>query len=237
MAWIWWEELDLSSLTYPAFLAYFFDRPIVGSADERYYLFRKGIDNFYAYDPATVASHVRDMCRDWANLTKIYSDDQLNQGLWAVFGVAISCERFCLDPQVDISLRTDAIESMYIPFRDGAMHRTVEYVKDSFYSMWWDAILFNTFYEDDWKTGYSRSRDYRALTDDRKLMGDAILRTLVKILALDHQGCQWCALHGLGHLNHPSGGEIVQAYLDAHRSELSEIDILWIEQCRDGRCM
>jgi hypothetical protein len=177
------------------------------------------------------------MCLDFANLTKIYSDEQLNQGLWAVFGAAISCERFCLDPRVDTSLRTDAIESMYIPFRDFAAHRPVEAVRESFYFMWWDAILFNTFFEDDLTTDDGRSRrDYGALPEDRKLMGEVILRTLLKILALDHQGCQWCALHGLGHLNHPSGAEIVQAYLDAHRSELTEIDILWVEQCRDGRC-
>jgi hypothetical protein len=252
VAWIWWEELDLSTLTYPQFLAYFFDRPIVRN-DESYDLFRKGIDNFYAYDPATVASHVRDLCRSFADLAKIYSDEQLNQGLWAVFSAGIACQRFCFDPQVDTSLRTDAIESMYIPVRDVAVSRAVELVKDSFFFMWWDLIL-DEFWHSTGQHNFDHSGlnaeqliekyrqmafvsyDYAALTNDQKLMVDTMFRSLQKILALDHQGCQWCALHGLGHLNHPSGPEIVQGYLDRHRTELIYADLQWVEQCRDGRC-
>jgi hypothetical protein len=57
---------------------------------------------------------------------------------------------------------------------------------------------------------------------------------LLKILALDHRGCQWSALHGLGHLHHPLGPEIVQRYLDVHRKELTDEDAQWVENCSNG---
>jgi hypothetical protein len=90
-----WEEFDLSALTYPQFLAFFFDRPVVGDENE-YDLFRSGVDSFVASDPTTVVGHVQAMCRNFAELAKVYSPEQLEQGLWAVFGVGISCERYLL---------------------------------------------------------------------------------------------------------------------------------------------
>jgi hypothetical protein len=55
--------------------------------------------------------------------------------------------------------------------------------------------------------------------------------TLLNMLALPHQGCQWSALHGLGHLHHPLVWLAVQSYLNAHRAELSDEDAQWFENC------
>ncbi len=65
-------------------------------------------------------------------------------------------------------------------------------------------------------------------------MIETIFQTLSKILALDHRGCQICALHGLGHLYHPSSEQLVQKYLDKYRAEFSDEDVQWIEYCRDN---
>ena len=57
-------EFDLSALTYPQFLAFFFERPVVDDAEE-YALFRSGIDSFVASNPSVVASHLQmmsDLC-------------------------------------------------------------------------------------------------------------------------------------------------------------------------------
>ncbi len=113
----WAEEFDLSALSYPQFLAFFFDRPIVADK-EQYDLFRSGIDYFIASNPTTVVAHLQTMCRSFSELTKVYSNEQLDQGLWAVFGAAISCEQFLFDPKVDLGLRLDCIDSMYLPFSD-----------------------------------------------------------------------------------------------------------------------
>jgi hypothetical protein len=113
----WAEEFDLAALSYPQFLAFFFDRPVVGD-NERYDLFRSGIDYFVASNPTTVVAHVQAMCRNFSELTKVYSNEQLDQGLWAVFGAAISCEQFLFDPTVDLGLRIDCLEYMYLAFSD-----------------------------------------------------------------------------------------------------------------------
>jgi len=245
----WWaEEFDLSALTYVQFLAFFFDRPVVGEA-ETYGLFRSGIDLFVATHAATVVSHVQTMCRNFAELTKVYSREQLDQGLWAVFGAGISCEQFLFDPAVDRTLRIACIESMYLPFRDVVTHYDGD-IRESFYWMWWDMIL-HTFWlsSDRYKFDHSQldaseliekmrqlalKDDFSSLTDDQAQIAETIFRTLLKILALDHRGCQWCALHGLGHLHHPLVPDTVQDYLDVHRNELTGEDLRWVEDCRDG---
>jgi hypothetical protein len=218
------EEFDLSALTYPQFLAFFFDRPVVGDQND-YELFRSGIDSFVASDPARVVTHLQRICESYAHLAEIYSHEQLDQGLWAVFGAGIYCGRYLFDTLVNTRLRIDCVEATYLPFRDVVARNTGD-IRESFYWMWWDMIL-HAFWHD---------CDY-ALTDDGKHMAEKMYQTLARILALDHRGCQWCALHGLGHLRHPLGRDLVQRYLNVHRSELSEADARWVESCRDGSCL
>ena len=243
------REFDLSALSHPEFLAFFFDRPVVGDKNE-YELFRSGIDYFVASNPAIVVAHLHSMCRGFAQLTTVYSSEQLNQGLWAVFGAGISCERCLFDPTVDLQLRIECIESMVLPFRDVVALSAVD-KRDSFCWMWWDMIL-HTFWQDADKfdyaslsgsskniveTMYQRALqfDYAGLSEDSKQILEATFQTLRRILALDHPACQWNALHGLGHLHHPMVRETVQRYLDAHRSELSEEDVRWVEGCSEGK--
>ena len=223
----WAEEFDLSALTYRQFLAFFFDRPVVGDKDQ-YDLFRSGVDYFVASDPAIVVAHLHAMCQGLSELTTIYSHEQLDQGLWAVFGAGISCEQYLFDAAMDLGLRIDCVESMYLPFRDIVAQSSLDKT-ESLYFMWWDMIL-HTFWQmaDDYKF------DYPALSTDGKQIMEAMYRTLLKILALEHPACQWSALHGLGHLNHPLGREAVQNYLDIHGSDVSQEDVKWIARCRDG---
>ena len=243
----WAEEFDLSALSYDQFLAFFFDRPVVKVG--QYELFREGIDFFIATKPETVVSHLRTMCRTFAELAKVYSPEQLDQGLWAVFGSGINCEQYLFGPAVDSALRTTCIESMYLPFRDVVTLRGGD-IHDSFYFMWWDMIL-HTFWGATDQHKFDRSglsadelmekmwqlaltHDYSRLTAEETHMAETMFRTLVKILALDHRGCQWCALHGLGHLHHPLVRGIVQEFMNVHRDELSGEDLRWVEACRDG---
>src|SRR5580698_6715421 len=97
----WQDDFDLSALSYPQFLDFFFDRPIVGD-HKTYDLFRGGIDYFIASNPAAVVAHAQAMCRNFLEVSKIYSHEELDQGLWAVFGAAISCEQYLFDPAVDL---------------------------------------------------------------------------------------------------------------------------------------
>jgi len=179
-------------------------------------------------NPAAFVANVQAMCLNFGDVAKIYSPDQLDQGLWTIFGGVLHCEEYLFDPTIESSLRVDCVESMYLPFRDVVANITID-VKESFYWMWWDIVL-NGLYPvpKEYKYGYL------TLTDDQSQMIEAIFRTLSKILALDHRGCQLCALHGLGHLYHPSSEQLVQKYLDEHRGEFNDEDVNWIEGCRDS---
>jgi hypothetical protein len=220
-----WREFDLSALTRPQFLAFFFDRPVVGDKNEGD-LFRSGMDSFVASNPTTVVGHIEAMCRNFAELPTIYSHEQIDQGLWAVFGGRLRCEQYLFDRSVDRALRMGCIESMYLPFRDIVASGPTN-ISDSFYWMWWDIIL-HAFWPP--VGGYY----YSALNNDKKQMAETMYQTLSGILALNHRGCQWCALHGLGHLHHPLVRETVQSYLNVHRNELTDDEVQWIEACRDG---
>jgi hypothetical protein len=70
-------------------------------------------------------------------------------------------------------------------------------------NMWWDSLCY------DWHCG-NRSRDRGG---EDQLMQDVIFETLTKILALDSVACQTAALHGFGHLHHPSTEQIIGAYI------------------------
>jgi hypothetical protein len=236
-----WMEFDLSALTYPQFLAFFFDRPVVGD-DKCYDLFRSGIDSFEASDPAAVVSHLQTMCTTFPELARAYSQEQLDQELWAVFGSAISCERFLFDPAVDSTLRTACIESMYLPFAEVVSRLSID-IHETFYWMWWDMIL-HTFWENYdpyFLTGDSPPHyvppDYEdpALLDEQgKQMSEVLFKVLSRILEIPNRGCHFCALHGFGHLHYSKGSETVQKYIDTHRDELSSEELHWVEGCRDG---
>jgi hypothetical protein len=222
-----WNEFDLSTLTFPQFVALCFDRPVLADSKE-FQLFHSGINAFVASDPNIVVTHVRTMCREFATLAPAYSKEQIDQGLWAVFGAGIGCDQFIFDPSVDNTLRLECIESMYIPFAEVVTHCSTD-IRATFYWMWWDIIL-HTF----WSIADNYRRDYSALSNDWKRVVDTMHITLSRILGLDHHGCQVCALHGFGHLHHPSVGEIVQRYIEVHRHEINQDELHWVEQCRDG---
>ncbi len=222
-----WTEFDLSTLTFPQFTEFFFDRPIAGDKEE-YDLFRLGVDAFVASDSKIVVTHILTLCRGFATFATVYSNEQIDQGLWAVFGAAISCERFIFDLSVSDALRTECILSMYIPFAEVVTRSSTD-VQATFYWMWWDMIL-HTF----WSIADDYRRDYSALSNDWRRVVDTMLVTLSSILALDHKGCQVCALHGFGHLHHPSVSGIVEQYIENHRRELNRDELLWVEHCRDG---
>jgi hypothetical protein len=249
-----WKDFDLSALTYPEFLAFFFERPVVANP-EQYELFRSGIDGFVASNPPVVVSHLQTMCRNYAQLTGIYSSEQLDQGLRAVFGVGISCERFLFDRAVSTEIAGACIESMYLPFEQAASSLSTD-IEDTFFGMWWDMIL-HTFWEeydpwfhsnpmppDDQPLGTKASyREYTppnyddsSLLDERgKQMLEVLCNTLSKILEIPNRGCQLCALHGFGHLHSSRGSEIVQNYIDSHGHEFSSQELQWVEGCRIGK--
>lgn len=137
-------------------------------------------------------------------------------------------------PSVLLTERLDSIHSMYFVFSDFVAKSTVPVMENCF-SMRWDFVA-KGFWEqlllDDIKEG-----DFAGLNEERRTLLDAMLGTLLKILALPDKRTQGYALHGLGHLHHPGVRKAVQQYLDQHRNELPPEGIRWVEMCRDGTVM
>ena len=137
----WINDFDLSTLTAEQFSPFFFDRPIVKSVEATRAMYLGEFEAFAisVAHPAAMVANVQAMCRNFAELAKIYSPEQLDQGLWAIFAT-VRCGQYLFDPAIDSRLRIDCIASMYLPFKDVVALHTLD-VKDSFYWMWWDEIL------------------------------------------------------------------------------------------------
>jgi hypothetical protein len=155
-----------------------------------------------------------------------YSADQVEQGLWAIFSV-FSLHSYLFDVDVELKIRERCIESMYSVLADAVMPLGLE-VCQRFYGMWWDYIMHEL-----WLSG-NEEHHLSSLRPDLLQLLDTTLRTLSEILVLPHRGCQWAALHGLGHSHHPKVSPMVQRYLEEHDQELTEEDREWVKACRDG---
>jgi hypothetical protein len=218
------RRLDPSRLTYPEWIRFFFDRPIQGK------IFWDEIRQYDEWreiaEPTRIVQHLQKLSLEHKAIRKAYSEEQVDQGLWAIFATYLYHE-VLFDIAVDLEMRIRCIESMFYVFSDVVASLEGD-VTVTFYWMWWDYMG-----HEPW--GYGHLPENRI---DRQQTLDAIIRTLAKILNLPHRGCQWSALHGLGHCDHhPNAREIVQQYLDAHGAELSDDDRRWVEGCRECRIM
>jgi hypothetical protein len=217
-------NIDLAEFSYAGFLAFFFQRPVVEDIVEGYALFHRSGCDFVVVNPTRVVNHLTEMCTRFAELPGTYSAEQIEQGLWAMFGCDIDCAQYLFDTRVAFEHRAACIESMFYVFRDYvAPHPADE--RDSFYWMWWDMILHTNGLckgPSEYRLGYAK------LTDDEERVIDVMFATLCRILDLDSKRCQWMAIHGMGHMYHPSVQVRLKQYIDQHTSQLSEDDLLWI---------
>ncbi len=78
---------------------------------------------------------------------------------------------------------------------------------------------------------------YKQTDSDRRALLDETLRVLKRILELGDLACVGAALHGLGHLRHPQGWKLVQAFIDAHHAEFEPEQIEWMRTCRESVAM
>jgi len=175
----WINDFDLSTLTAEQFSPFFFDRPIVKSVEATRAMYLGEFEAFAisVAHPAAMVANVQAMCRNFAELAKIYWPEQLDQGLWAIFAT-VRCGQYLFDPAIDSRLRIDCIASMYLPFRDVVALHTLD-VKDSFYWMWWDEILHDLDpVPKEYKFGHA------TLAPNQSQMVETIFLTLSRILAI-----------------------------------------------------
>ena len=110
----------------------------------------------------------------------------------------------------------EAMKPMFLEYLANA-----KFEEEHGFFMWWD-YMGDHFYLGGW--------------DREGAIADTHLEVLSEILASNDDYCQVCALHGLGHLEHPRREEVVDGFIERLKAngELDEWDPDWIQECRDG---
>ena len=148
-----------------------------------------------------------------------YSEEQLEQGLWFMFGPGGEAwfAGLLRDGQLALELRQRFISAIFDLYE--RLLSKVQLETATF--MLWD-LLIDQFFNGD--------------ADDHVIpveIAATMFETLSRILALPDQQSQRAALHGLGHLRHKDTPAIVSDYLARHASLSDEI-VEYACRVRDG---
>jgi len=242
--------IDLTSMDYEEWLEWVFTTDHTQWPD------------FCVQDPERLVNYFIQMCRDFARIGKQYSHEQIDQAIWFLLSAQLEFGRYLLDTSIPLSKRLECLHAMYHPFADFLSRQGGRYDGSGFF-MWWDLIIESHFWGPDilsledleqrygivWKEAVLQSENsrrvlkktlrvweqlYQQTTPDRRALLDETLRTLSRILKLEEPCCCGAALHGLGHLRHPKGWRLVQDFINRHRAELTDDELRWMRNCRDG---
>jgi hypothetical protein len=186
--------------------------------------------------PAIIVSHMTRLFSEFGAIAPQYSMGQIDQGIWGILGERLRLCELLWDESVPLPERAACIRSMCSVYSDFLCGRHPGPLDSGFY-MWWDLILHGFWCQ--WGPNGRRTQwgDLSSLNADSTALLDVMFETLKRILELDDERVQGCALHGLGHLHHPGVPELVQKYIDGHKSEYTDEGLRWMEQCRDGTVM
>ncbi|HVY69638.1 MAG TPA: hypothetical protein VHH73_06890 [Verrucomicrobiae bacterium] len=224
------SELDVSLLTYEAWLEFWFGQPLLERGESFAGKYFPDVGPHPVSRPECVVEHLKKLCTEFQQIGERYSLPQLNQGIWAMFGAEIELQKYLWDGRVPIERRIRCLASVSVPFSSYVAGHPVKEMENCFY-MWWDLVL------DSFWIHHGFSPDYTKLDSEGKDLLDAIFITLKSILESKDERCQYYALHGLGHLHHPSVRAVVQQYIESNRRQLDASAIDWLEECRDGTVM
>lgn len=210
----------LTHLTFEQWLAHVFDHPVNESMQEWYW------DEDAEWWDGPHADTIQFLTRAFETTTEVfrlYSDAQLNQGLWYIASNACSNHMFALlDPAVPWAARQRCIHSIHRLFEDCFAKRCTPHLShldepnakplNSICYMWWDIIPISPQPND----------------PDQKRLDQEILGVMESTLQLDSLACQESALHGLGHwhLSYPQRvTAIVDTFLHRHKDLREELRI------------
>jgi hypothetical protein len=197
------EQIDISRYSFDEFVAFVFDREIRARTGKYHPWY---FDVEIAFDASRLCEFYIQLFRNPNSILAKYSKAQLEVGFWAIHGAAFDCsaQHLIWNTDVPFPARCECIKSMSVLF-----HRlfATEPLETSV-SMWWDSLCY------EWECG-NRNRQRGG---EDMLMQDVIFGVLTDLLQSDSEICQGAALHGLGHLHHPSTQELVENYIKQHPS-------------------
>jgi hypothetical protein len=230
------KNLDLSSKSFDQFVEFVFNRDVLPFQEQfDYYLTDLAGQRYEEAVPASPTVMVEHMNKLFINFGRIaskYSLDQLDQGIWGIFGENLRLYELLWNSSVLLEQREQCIRSMFSVYSEFVSKSEEEMA--SCFDMWWDLILHGFWFQQKLFERHIKMGDVANLDAESRRLLDVMFETLAKILALPDARTQNYALHGFGHLHHPAVRETVQVYIENHKNELTAERLSWIEQCRDG---
>lgn len=232
--------LDLSSKTFEEFVEFFFAREVVPDEEQFDRLLRDALGQQYDQtvpsSPIVIVAHMTRLFSEFGRIAPRYSLAQVDQGIWGILGERLRLYELLWDASVPLPHRVECIRSMYSVYSDFVFNLKVRDTENCFY-MWWDLILYGFWFQPKLSKKGTEMGDVSKLDTESLLLLDVMFETLKRILDLPDPRTQRYALHGLGHLHHPAARETVQKFINSHKTDLTEEDLRWIEECRDGTVM
>ena len=230
------KDLDLSSLTFEEFVAFFYAHEVVPD-EEQFDYFLTDLHGEKYFDsipssPEILLNHLTKLFTQFGQIANKYTLAQVDQGIWGMWGANLRLYEFLFDSAVPLEPRLNCIRSMFHVYSEyvSKLEREPDPRVESGIYMWWDLILHG-FWDSSRPVFPGTFRgDASKLDPESLVLLDVIFETLTRILAIPNRASQLSALHGLGHLHHPRVHDAVQRFIDMNPSGFS---LRWLEQCRD----
>jgi hypothetical protein len=210
--------MELTNLSFDDWIRYVFDHPVDHLMPEWYWdMNRDSWDELQS--PATTVEYMTRLFENPLDVLALYSDAQINQGLWFMLNNACSSHMFALASNaVPIANRLRCVHSMqtlYSVLFAARCTSTLSHLSEtgnplnSVCYMRWDIMPVSGHVED---TSIIESLQlepqrkaemveyHKSLNNpDYRALEQAILRVMIETLELDSDACRESALHGLGH--------------------------------------
>jgi hypothetical protein len=232
------EEFDASTLSYDDFVLFFFTHP---ESDELWQFDGQGRDLTHVLGgnferPSELVSHLTRLFLNIRLLADTLSVTALDHGLDGVLCGVFQLHSVLWNDTVPIEPRLECIRSMYHVFKD-VVAKLPGDAEFGVGWMWWDHICWNFRFALEYYKKLPVGDYYHLLSPNDRALADCMFETILRVLAIGEGRCEYSALHGLGHLNHPRGRAVVENYINDHRASLTPDGLKWLESCRDGNVM
>lgn len=212
---------DLTAASVNDLAQFVFDHAVVERADDESRKEWYWTEEFtVVIDPTRQLELAASLFANAGDLQWRYSEEQLEQGLWFIFGPGGDewFARLLRNDQIPIQVRQRFITNIFALYE--RLLSDVELETATF--MLWD-LLIGQFYSSD-------VGDIVVPTE----LEVAMFETLARILTLPDQECQRAALHGLGHLRHRGTTSVVAEYL-TRCAPLPDELVEYASRVRDGK--
>ena len=197
-------EIDATQPTFEEFIPFHFDHEFAGEVSKEWYW-----NSEVTFGPQQFCAYYTQLFREPKILFGRFSKMQLEEGFWGMIsGTDWSLQDLLWEPEIPFSQREQCVRSMLDLFTRFFAKEPL----DSSCFMWWDGICYD----------YHCKNRVRERGGEDSKMQDVMFETLSAILLLDAPHRQAAALHGLGHLHHPSTQALVDQYLTDHPSLTTE---------------